>query len=108
MKSALVTAVLLVLVSLPAQAHHGGRIAADDPCLANLPAPIPTPPAVRVVQLVNCSGEALLGAANAAARAGQPITPVFPRENTWVMQPFPSPTGANVLTIDIPPEWADT
>jgi hypothetical protein len=81
--------------------------AAEDPCLAGLPVPTPTPPAVRVVQLVNCSDQTLLGAANAAHAAGQPATPVFPREGTWVMGPASS-SPQNVLTIDIPPEWADT
>jgi hypothetical protein len=48
-------------------------VAAEDPCLAGLPVPTPTPPAVRVVQLVNCSDQTLLGAANAAHAAGQPF-----------------------------------
>jgi len=81
--------------------------AAEDPCLAGLPVPTPTPPAVRVVQLVNCSDQTLLCTANAAHAAGQPATPVFPREGTWVMAPASS-SPQNVLTIDIPPAWADT
>jgi hypothetical protein len=81
--------------------------AAEDPCLAGLPVPTPRPPAIRVVQLVNCSDQTLLGAANAAHAADQPATPVFPREGTWVMGPASSSTQ-NVLTIDIPPAWADT
>src|SRR5262249_35435556 len=40
-------------------------------------------------------------------RADQPATPVFPREGTWVMGPWTS-SPRNVLTIDIPPAWADT
>jgi hypothetical protein len=36
----------------------------------------------------------------------------LPREKTWVMEPFPVPSGApanaNVLTIDIPAHWEDT
>lgn len=62
----------------------------------------------RQVQLVNCSDQVLLGAANAARAANQPAWPVFPQENTWVMQPFnpDNPTDySNVLTIDIPPQW---
>jgi hypothetical protein len=74
----------------------------------SLPQPAPTPPAVRVVQLVNCSREVILGASNAAAVAGHVPYPVFPRENTWVMQPYGSLNNANVLTIDIPPEWVGT
>jgi hypothetical protein len=56
----------------------------------------------------------LVGAANGAYRAGYSSTPVFPREKTWVMQPYngkpynhtePNP---NILTIDIPKQWEDT
>jgi FG-GAP-like repeat len=60
----------------------------------------------RVVQLVNCSNQTLLGTANAAHRANFPETPVLPREGTWVMEPVG--TGRNFLTIDIPPEWLST
>jgi hypothetical protein len=81
--------------------------AAEDSCLAALPVPAPIPPAVRVIQLVNCSDQTLLGAANAAYTAGYPPTPVFPRERTWVMGPASS-SPHNILTIDIPPAWADT
>lgn len=84
------------------------RLELPDPCLANLPTPKVIPPAIRVVQLVNCSGQTVLGAANAANATGKPITSVFPVEKTWVMKPFPSPNHGNVLTIQIPPEWADT
>lgn len=80
--------------------------AGNDRCLANLSVPTPISPAIRVVQLVNCSGETLLGAANAAGSSGQPLTSVLPREGTWVMKPFGSPNNGNVLTIDIPPAWA--
>ncbi len=74
--------------------------------LANLPVPAPKNPAVkRQVQLINCSGQVILGAANAAHDAGQPPYPVFPQEGTWVMQPFGAPNNANVLTVDIPPQW---
>ncbi len=83
---------------------------AADPCLDNLPAP--TPALHRVVQLVNCSNQRVLGTANAAHAAGLPANPVMPRENTWVMEPFPVPAGApanaNVLTIDIPEAWENT
>ena len=79
-----------------------------DPCLENLPLPTPKPPAIRVVQLVNCSDQTLLGAANAAGSAGQPLTSVFPREGTWVMGPAGAPNHGNVLTIDIPLSWAAT
>lgn len=93
-----------------AQAQEARRLRnpAPDPCLENLPVPKPTPPAVRVVQLVNCSDQTILGTANAAASAGSPLTSVLPREGTWVMQPFPSANHTNVLTIDIPPAWANT
>ncbi len=74
----------------------------------NLPTPTPTPPAIRVVQLVNCSNQTLLGAANAAGSVGQPLTSVFPREGTWVMGPAGAPNHGNILTLDIPPAWAAT
>ena len=96
------------LWSLPGQAAGRAARLAEETCLDQLPPPPkPIPPAVRVVQLVNCSDQTLLGAANAAHAAGQPATPVFPREGTWVMAPASS-SPQNVLTIDIPPQWADT
>jgi hypothetical protein len=83
---------------------------AADACLDNLPAPAPA--LHRVVQLVNCSNQRVLGTANAAHAAGLPATPVLPREQTWVMEAFPVPSGApahaNVLTIDIPEAWENT
>ena len=86
------------------------RSDAADSCLDNLPTP--TPLLHRVVQLVNCSNQRVLGTANAAHVVGSPPTPVLPREKTWVMEPFPVPSGApanaNVLTIDIPKDWEDT
>jgi hypothetical protein len=86
------------------------RSYAADPCLDNLPAP--TPLLHRVVQLVNCSNQRVLGAANAAHVPGSPPVAVLPREKTWVMEPFPVPAGApanaNVLTIDIPVPWENT
>jgi hypothetical protein len=85
---------------------------APDSCLDGLPVPTPAAGLHKVVQLVNCSSERLLGTANAAGKfvAGQPLmqTPVFPREKTWVMEPAGSSNHANVLTIDIPKEWEDT
>lgn len=81
---------------------------APDPCLDGLPIPTPTPPSKRVVQLVNCTNQTLLGATNAAFKAGQQPTAVLPREKTWVMEPVGAPNFKNVLTIDVPPEWEDT
>jgi hypothetical protein len=98
---------LLATADAHAQRRRGPRGPAPDPCLENLPAPTPIPPAVRVVQLINCSNQTLLGATNAAGSAGQPLTSVFPREGTWVMAPAGSPNHTNVLTIDIPPGWAN-
>jgi hypothetical protein len=60
----------------------------------------------RVIQLVNCTNETILGTANAAGRFPNPPTSVFPREGTWVMEPVGS--GKNFLTIDIPPQWLST
>lgn len=90
--------------SMPAQAQG----TCSQSYIDGLPKPSPMPPAVKVVQLVNCSNQVLLGAANAAHQANQPGFPVFPREATWVMQPYGSPNNTNVLTIDIPPEWTNT
>ena len=88
----------------------GGGIGGQPPdaCLDSLPAPTPVPGSHRVVQLVNCSDQVLLGAANAAFHNGANPTAVFPREKTWVMQKAGSPNSGNVLTIDVPPEWEDT
>ncbi|MBV8139699.1 MAG: hypothetical protein JO121_29315, partial [Deltaproteobacteria bacterium] len=95
----------------PARAQDGApnfQFSGQDPCLAGLPIPKPIPPAHRVVQLVNCSDQTVLGAANASGPPGQTPTSVFPREKTWVMKPYGSSNGENVLTIDIPPEWDNT
>ena len=63
----------------------------------------------RVIQLVNCSNQALLGAANAAQKdSGKGLVSVLPREDTWVMEPITGPPGDNILTIDIPRAWEDT
>ncbi len=82
----------------------------EDTCLAALPSAVPTPiaPSHRVVQLVNCSDQTLLGTANAAFQNQKPPTAVLPREGTWVLLKAGSPSNQNVLTIDIPPEWEDT
>jgi len=63
------------------------------------------------VQIVNCTDQVILGASTASARGSNTPVPVFPREKTWVMQPF-DPNNwsnqANIITIDIPPEWSNT
>jgi Thaumatin family len=74
-----------------------------DRCLQNLPKP--TPKLHRVIQLVNCSYNTILGAAGAAGPLGGTKVPVLPREGTWVMAPFGSANNTNVLTIDIPAAW---
>ena len=79
---------------------------AQDSCLENVPTPQLQPGLHRVVQLVNCSQQTLLGTANAAQQQGKNPLPVFPREGTWVMGPAGS--GKNVLTVDIPLGWEDT
>jgi len=95
-----------MLCSLPAQAQG----TCSQSYLDGLPKPVPIPPAIRVVQLVNCSNQVLLGAANAAHQANKPGFPVYPREGTWVMQPLPQDPNdySNILTIDIPLEWNTT
>ena len=65
--------------------------------------PVPTPkPGRYVIQLVNELPATLLAGANAAHVAGQPPTPVLPREGTWVLP------SSGVLTIDIPEAWEGT
>ncbi len=59
----------------------------------------------RQVQLINCSDQVVLGAATASHAEGAPGWPVFPQSGTWVMQKYTPGSTANVLTIDIPPEW---
>src|SRR5262245_20579529 len=90
-----------------AAANHRAKAEAD-PCLEGLPVPTPMNGAHRVVQMVNCSKETLLGASTAAFRFGNPKTPVLSREHTWVMEPVGSPDHKNVLTIDIPEAWENT
>jgi hypothetical protein len=108
--SRLIVLLLPFALSLIALLCATGRSDAADPCLDNLP--VPTPVLDRVVQLVNCSNQRVLGTANAAHVFGSSPIPVLPRENTWVMEPFPVPAGApanaNVLTIDIPQGWENT
>jgi hypothetical protein len=92
-----------------AQAQDKNAYCGSEEYLANLPVKDPKEPTIkRQVQLVNCSDQVLLGAANAARAKDQPAWPVFPQEGTWVMQPFNPNNPAdysNVLTIDIPPQW---
>jgi hypothetical protein len=103
-----VGSLFLSCVSSGAQDAERRKNPTPDPCLAAAPTPVLIPPAIRVVQLVNCSSQTVLGAANAARSANHPLTSVFPMEGTWVMQPYPSANHANILTIQIPPAWADT
>ena len=77
-----------------------------DACLDSLPTPQPKASSHRVVQLVNCSNQTVLGSANAAQQKGGQPLPVLPREGTWLMGKVGS--GTNVLTIDIPPKWENT
>ena len=86
----------------------GGASGATDECIADIPAVKPIAPSHRVLQLVNCSTQTILGAANASGPPHQKHIPVFPREKTWVMKPYGSANHANVLTIDIPPSWENT
>ena len=83
----------------------------SDDYLKSIPPPVAAIGAVRVVQLVNCTNQVLLGATNAARQPGNIGFPVFPEEKTWVMQPF-DPNNwsnhSNILTINIPKEWANT
>jgi len=92
------------------QVHETVHLVVDPPvdCTQGLPVPTPIPPSNRVVQLVNCSKQQLLGAANAAYKSGQSPFPVLPREKTWVMEPFGTSGNRHVLTIDIPPQWENT
>lgn len=93
----------------PQTQDPAGVVCGSDAYLASLPVKPPKSNDIkRQVQMVNCSDQVLLGAANAARAAGQPPYPVFPQEGTWVMQPYNpnNPTNySNVLTIDIPPQW---
>jgi hypothetical protein len=110
--------ILPLLRGIPVQAQlassSAGNVCAEA-YLDSLPAPTPLNGAHRVVQMVNCSSQILLGAVPAAHQSGNQGFPVLPREGTWVMQPYSptcssaSPTSCtNILTIDIPPEWENT
>jgi hypothetical protein len=83
----------------------------SDDYLKSIPPPQSSPNGVRVLQMINCTNQVLLGATNAAHQLNQPPATVFPEEKTWVMQPF-DPNNwknySNILTIVIPKEWADT
>lgn len=107
---------LSLLQAIPVQAQQtclsGGDVCSQA-YLDSLPFPIPPLGSKRVVQLVNCSCQTLLGAADAAHQSGKQGFPVFPREGTWIMQPYgtkgtPDNPNPNVLTIDIPQEWENT
>ena len=103
---ALLTVLGIILVpslhpTLQAQVVCGSKQYLD-----NLQVKPPKDPSIkRQIQLINCTNQVILGAANAAHDAGQPPYPVFPQEGTWVMRPYPAVNDANVLTIDIPPQW---
>ena len=83
--------------------------AQDVGCLENLPQPSPIAPSHRVVQLVDC-----LPPRRCWALPMQPDRMLgtwfqFCRERKpTVMAPFGAPNNANVLTIDLPPEWENT
>jgi len=108
--------VLFLIQTIPIQAQQA-RLSGADVCsqayLDSLPQPVPMNGSHRVMQMVNCSGQTLLGAANSAHRQGELGFPAFPREGTWVMQPYGTPGTPdnpypNVLTIDIPQQWERT
>ncbi len=96
---------LILLLVCTARAQDG-VVCGSQAYLDSLPVKPPKDPSTkRQIQLVNCSDQLLLGAANAAHEAGKPPYPVFPQEDTWEMQPYVQGSDANVLTIDIPQEW---
>ena len=90
----------------PGQVQDANLPDDTDPCLKNLPVPVPAKGLHRVIQMVNCSNQTILGAADAAGRAPSAPVGVLPREKTWVMGAFGS--GKNVLTIDVPLVWENT
>lgn len=98
---------LLSFSSVYVQAQNSGPC--DDTYLKSLP--LPSVVNHRVVQIVNCTDQVILGASNAAHRIKEPAYPVFPDEGTWVMQPF-NPSNwsdhSNVLTLQIPTLWEAT
>ncbi len=91
-----------------AESPDGKLKSGPDPCLAGLKTPPLKPGLHRVIQLVNCSNQTVLGTANAAQQKGGQELPVLPEEGTWIMQPVGSANNANVLTIDIPVGWENT
>ena len=108
----ILTALCAVQLQAQQTCASGGSVCSQA-YLDSLPVAMPMNGAHRVVQLVNCSCQTVLGAANAAHQSGLQGFPVFPREGTWIMQPYgtkgtqnnPYP---NVLTIDVPTEWERT
>ncbi len=107
--------VLSLLQATPVQAQNScsGADVCSQKYLDSLPFPIPPLGQKRVVQLINCSCQTLLGAADTAHRSGEQGYPVLPREGTWIMQPYGTPgtpenPNPNVLTIDIPEQWENT
>jgi hypothetical protein len=79
-------------------------------CLAKVPVPAVQDGLHRVIQLVNCSDQDLLGAADAAQQKGGQPVPVLPEHGTWVIKKAGTKGSAhnpnpNVLTIDIPTQW---
>lgn len=101
-----ILAILVFLLSVLGSMQAQTVVCGSKEYLAALPVPPPKGPNIkRQVQLINCSDQVILGAANAAHAAGQPPYPVFPQSGTWVMQPFPAVNNTNVLTIDIPTQW---
>ncbi len=104
--SLMILAVGLVFPSCAAAQTGQTPVCGSQEYLDSLPIKPPKDPNTkRQIQLVNCSDQVVLGAANAARAAGQPPWPVFPQEGTWVMQKYVPGSDANVLTIDIPPQW---
>jgi hypothetical protein len=98
---------LLSVLSVQVQAQTSGPC--DDAYLKSLP--LPTVNNDRVVQIINCTDQVLLGATNAGHRIKEPPYPAFPDEKTWVMQPFNPNNWAdhsNILTIQIPTQWEAT
>ena len=110
------TLVFPLFLTVPVEAQNtcssGGNVCSQA-YLDSLPFPIPPLGQHKVVQLVNCSCQTLLGAADTAHRSGAQGYPVLPREGTWIMQPYgtkgtPDNPNPNVLTIDIPEQWENT
>src|SRR5262249_39171824 len=112
-------ATMALFVALLALVGPGDLRAAtcDQAYLDSLPVPTLQGTSKRVVQLVNCSDQTLLGAANTAFQLNQLPKAVFPRlrpgleNDPWVMKSLQDSLanpGSNILTFDIPPEWEST